>query len=104
MIYIFKFPVSMWVRFVHDCFVDDHNYIPANTIGQVSSRSSEFSPNGGHRLIYTISIPSGECGWSTVKQVPEEFLAKFDRRLGTVKEVKIPDIRSFNIWNSNKTD
>lgn len=103
MVYIFKFVVSTWVQFIRDCFVDDHTFIPANTIGVVSSRSSEFSPNGGHRLVYTINIPSGDHGWSTVKQVPEEFLAKFDRRLGTVDEMKIPDIRSYNIWNSNKT-
>lgn len=103
MVYIFKFAVSMWVQFIHDCFVDDQTFIPANTIGVVSSRSSEFSSYGEHKLVYTINIPSGDKGWSTAKQVPEEFLAKFDRRLGTVNEVKIPDIRSYNIWNSNKT-
>lgn len=104
MVYIFKFAVSTWVQFIRDSLCgDDRTYIPANTIGVVSSRSSEFSPNGEHRLVYTINIPSGDHGWSTVKQVPEEFLAKFDRKLGTINEAKIPDIRSYNIWNSNKT-
>lgn len=103
MVYIFKFAVSTWVKFIRDCFVDDHTFIPANTIGVVSSRSSVFCPNGEHKLVYTINIPNGDYGWSTAKLVSEEFLAKFDRRLGTVDEVKIPDIRSYNIWNRNKT-
>lgn len=99
---IFKFAVSTWVQFIRDCFVDDHTFIPANTIGVVASRSSEFSSYGEHKLVYTINIPSGDHGF-TVKHVSEEFLAKFDRRLGTANAVKISDIRSYNIWNSNKT-
>lgn len=103
MVCTFKFAVSAWVKFIRDGFTPDHTYIPANTIGVVSSRSTVFSPDREHRLVYTIRIPSGDHGWNTVRSIPEEVLEKFDGKLGTVNEVKIPDIRSYNIWNSNKT-
>lgn len=97
----FRFTVSSWVVFIHNHIINDDKIVPMNTIGQIGSRSYLVT-SSETKLVYLINIPDGNNGWKTVTQVPEEILAKFDRRLGTDNEVTIQNIRTHNVENSNK--
>ena len=97
----YEFAVSTWVRFLHDFKTDDEHFVPANSIGVIASRSCRCSPTE-IGLVYMVNVPSDDKGWSTVKQVPEKILAKYDRM--AAGNPKLEDIRAYNVWLKNKVE
>jgi len=97
----YEFEISTWVRFLHDFKTDDKHFVPANSIGVISSRSFRCSPSG-NEIVYKVHIPSPFVGDGIVKLVPEKILAKYDRV--AAGNPKLEDIRAYNVWLKNKAE